>query len=41
LEELLALSHAILVMRDGRISARFDRAAGAAPTKLQILARML
>jgi ribose transport system ATP-binding protein len=41
LEELLALSHSILVMRDGRISGYFARTAAEGPTKLRILERML
>ena len=40
LDELIALSHAIIVMRDGRISGRFDLAE-AVPTRLQILERMV
>jgi ribose transport system ATP-binding protein len=40
LEELIALSDTILVMRDGRVSGRFA-AAEAPPTQLQILERMV
>jgi ribose transport system ATP-binding protein len=39
LEELIALSDTILVMRDGRITGRF--AASEVPTQLQILERMV
>jgi ribose transport system ATP-binding protein len=40
LEELIALSDAIIVMRDGRISGRFSTAESP-PTPLQILERMV
>jgi ribose transport system ATP-binding protein len=40
LEELIALSDAIIVMRDGRISGRFA-ASEAPPTPMQILELML
>jgi ribose transport system ATP-binding protein len=40
LEELIALSDAIIVMRDGRISGRFSNAESP-PTPLQILERMV
>lgn len=40
LEELVALSDTIMVMRDGRISGRFSLAEGV-PTRLQILERMV
>ncbi|MFN0195015.1 MAG: sugar ABC transporter ATP-binding protein [Aestuariivirga sp.] len=40
LDELIALSHIILVMRDGRIAARFEVSEGA-PTRLQILEWMV
>jgi ribose transport system ATP-binding protein len=40
LDELIALSNTIIVMRDGRISGRFDLAE-AVPSRLQILERMV
>jgi ribose transport system ATP-binding protein len=40
LDELIALSNTIVVMRDGRISGRFDLAE-AVPSRLQILERMV
>jgi ribose transport system ATP-binding protein len=40
LEELIALSTAVIVMRDGRISGRFG-SGEAPPTQLQILELMV
>ena len=41
LEELIALSDTIIVMRDGRISGRFAAASEPPPTQLQILELMV
>jgi len=41
LEELIALSHTIMVMKDGRVTGRFNAAGENRPTKLAILERMI
>ena len=41
LEETIALSHTILVMRDGRIERRFDAPAGSKPKPVDLVERMV
>jgi ribose transport system ATP-binding protein len=41
LEELIALSHRVLVMKDGRVVETVDAAPGEKPTPLRILERMI
>jgi ribose transport system ATP-binding protein len=41
LEETIALSHTVLVMKDGQISARFDAAPGAKPSQVQLVEQMV
>jgi len=41
LEEVIGLSHKILVMRDGEVSARFDAAPGAKPDQVDLITYMV
>ena len=41
LEETIALSHRVLVMRDGRVAAHFDAAPGAKPTQVDLVEQMV
>ncbi len=41
LEELIGLSHKILVMRDGRITATFDAPVGAKPEQIELITHMV
>ena len=41
LEELIAMSHRVLVMKDGRVTEVIDAPAGAKPTPLRVLERMV
>jgi ribose transport system ATP-binding protein len=41
LEETIALSHQVLVMRDGQVAARFDAPAGAKPTQVDLVEQMV
>jgi ribose transport system ATP-binding protein len=41
LEETIALSHQVLVMRDGQVAARFDAPAGAKPTQVDVVEQMV
>lgn len=41
LEETIALSHSIIVMRDGRIERRFDAHPGSKPTPVELVERMV
>jgi ribose transport system ATP-binding protein len=41
LEETIALSHRVLVMRDGRVAAQFDAAPGAKPTQVDLVEQMV
>lgn len=41
LEEVIGLSHTIVVMRDGEESARFDAPAGGKPSQLDLIAHMV
>ncbi|HTF53790.1 MAG TPA: sugar ABC transporter ATP-binding protein [Pseudonocardia sp.] len=41
LEETIALSHRVLVMRDGQVAARFDAAPGAKPTQVDLVEQMV
>jgi ribose transport system ATP-binding protein len=41
LEEVISLSHRVLVMRDGRISASFDASIGSKPTPLDLVKWMV
>ncbi|MDQ0391499.1 sugar ABC transporter ATP-binding protein [Labrys monachus] len=41
LEETIGLSHTILVMRDGEITARFDASAGHKPDQVELLRQMV
>lgn len=41
LEEATGLSHALLVMRDGAVTARFDAPPGGKPTQLQLIEHMV
>lgn len=41
LEEVIGLSHKIIVMRDGEESARFDAAPGAKPSQVDLIAHMV
>jgi ribose transport system ATP-binding protein len=41
LEETIALSHRVVVMRDGRVTARFDAPAGAKPTQVDLVEQMV
>lgn len=41
LEETIGLSHTVLVMRDGEITARFDAAAGKKPDQVELVAAMV
>ncbi len=41
LEETIGLSHSIIVMRDGEVTARFDAAAGNKPKQIDLIAHMV
>ena len=41
LEETIALSHQVVVMRDGRVAARFDALPGAKPTQVDLVEQMV
>ena len=41
LEETIALSHRVLVMRDGRVAARFDAAPGSKPSQVDLVEQMV
>jgi ribose transport system ATP-binding protein len=41
LEETIGLSHSVLVMRDGEITARFDAPAGAKPAQVDLIRYMV
>ena len=41
LEELIGLSHQILVMRDGRITTTFDAPVGAKPDQIELITHMV
>ena len=41
LEETIALSHTVLVMKDGQISARFDAPPGAKPSQVELVEQMV
>ena len=41
LEEVIGLSHRIVVMKDGRITARFDAPAAAKPAQLDLIEHMV
>ena len=41
LEEVIGLSHTILVLRDGEESARFDAPPGAKPSQVDLIAHMV
>ena len=41
LEETIGLSHTVLVMRDGRMAARFDAAAGRKPPQVDLIEHMV
>ncbi|GAA0935766.1 sugar ABC transporter ATP-binding protein [Pseudonocardia zijingensis] len=41
LEETIALSHRVVVMRDGRVTARFDAPPGAKPTQVELVEQMV
>ena len=41
LEEVIGLSHKIIVMRDGKESARFDAPPGAKPSQVDLIAHMV
>jgi ribose transport system ATP-binding protein len=41
LEETIGLSHTILVMRDGQVTARFEAAAGAKPAQIDLIEHMV
>ncbi|HMN86719.1 MAG TPA: sugar ABC transporter ATP-binding protein, partial [Bauldia sp.] len=41
LEEIIGLSHTILVMRDGAVTARFDAPAGAKPGQVDLVSHMV
>jgi ribose transport system ATP-binding protein len=41
LEETIALSHRVVVMRDGRVAARFDALPGAKPTQVDLVEQMV
>jgi ribose transport system ATP-binding protein len=41
LEETIALSHRVIVMRDGRVAARFDAEPGAKPTQVDLVEQMV
>jgi ribose transport system ATP-binding protein len=41
LEETIALSHNVIVMRDGRISARFSAAPGEKPSQVELVEQMV
>lgn len=41
LEETIALSHRVLVMRDGRVDAQFDAPPGAKPSQVDLVERMV
>lgn len=41
LEETIGLSHSILVMRDGEVTARFEAPAGAKPSQVQLIRHMV
>ena len=41
LEETIGLSHTVLVMRDGEVTARFDASAGNKPEQVQLLQAMV
>jgi len=41
LEETIALSHSVIVMRDGRVDARFDATPGNKPSQVDLVERMV
>ena len=41
LEEIIGLSHTILVMRDGAVTARFDPALGSKPDQVELVKHMV
>jgi ribose transport system ATP-binding protein len=41
LEETIALSHRVVVMRDGRVAARFDALPGAKPSQVDLVEQMV
>jgi ribose transport system ATP-binding protein len=41
LEETIALSHRVIVMRDGQVAARFDAEPGAKPTQVDLVEQMV
>ncbi len=41
LEEVIGLSHTVLVMKDGRVSARFDAPAGGKPSQIDLISHMV
>jgi ribose transport system ATP-binding protein len=41
LEETIGLSHSILVMRDGQITARFDASPGKKPAQIDLIRHMV
>jgi ribose transport system ATP-binding protein len=41
LEETIALSHRVVVMRDGQVTARFDAPPGAKPTQVDLVEQMV
>ena len=41
LEETIGLSHQVLVMRDGEITARFDATPGKKPNQVDLLRAMV
>ena len=41
LEETIGLSHNVLVMRDGEVTARFDASAGNKPAQVELLRAMV
>jgi len=41
LEETIALSHSLVVMKDGQVAARFEAAPGRKPTEVELVERMV
>ena len=41
LEETIGLCHSILVMRDGRVTARFDTPPGSKPSQVDLIRHMV
>jgi len=41
LEETIGLSHSILVMRDGQVTARFEAPPGTKPSQVQLIRHMV